>query len=63
LFQKAAVLSLEYSAATILILLTGAPPPPDPPAVPAPVPPLHAVSASGPALQVEPLPYPLLADI
>jgi folate-binding protein YgfZ len=25
--------------------------------------PLHAVSASGPALQVEPLPYPLLADI
>ena len=25
--------------------------------------PLHACSASGPALQVEPLPYPLLADI
>ena len=25
--------------------------------------PLHAISASGPALQVQPLPYPLLADI
>ena len=25
--------------------------------------PLHAVSANGPALKVEPLPYPLLADI
>src|SRR5690349_5516431 len=45
LFQNAAVLSFEYSAATILILLTGSPLP-EPPAVLAPVPPLHAVSAS-----------------
>src|SRR3981189_3315264 len=44
-FQNAAVLSLEYSAATILIDFTGVPVPPEPD----PVPPLQAVSASAKA--------------
>src|SRR3981189_1174595 len=44
-FQNAAVLSLEYSAATILIDFTGVAVPPEPD----PVPPLQAVSASAKA--------------
>ena len=46
-FQKAAVWSLEYSAATSLILVAFfVEPPPPPPAEPAPEPPLQAASAS-----------------